>query len=125
MEFAPAGVPLTCEVTFDASNLHVGMSVYDVTDSPGAPPVLVDGPFAMSLAVGNTYYGKFVADNGKSYVIEKAVYTTSALDVLDTNYSAGSESIVAESFTPSSNSSGCEVIGQIINQPTLIGIVTC
>lgn len=112
MELAPIGVPLTFEVTFDSPSLHVGMSVYD---NSGASPALVQGPAAMGSVVGNTYQGKFTAPSAKPYIIFKAVYTDSGLTMLDPNYSQGSESIIAQasSSNPTSNSTGCTVVGFI------------
>jgi hypothetical protein len=110
MEFAPAGVPLSFEVTFDRSDLDVGMSIYD--DS-GSSPVLLSGPTLMVNVGGTfTYRGKFTATNGKSYVIIKAVYTNDTLETLDQDYSQGSESIVAENLS-SGGASGCDVVGYV------------
>lgn len=97
MELAPAGVPLSFEVTFDSPGLPVAMSVYDDT---GANPVLLLSPFAMAPVVGNTYRGKFTAQAAKSYIVLKAVYTDGTFTVLDPNYIQGSESVVAQNLTP-------------------------
>lgn len=120
MELAPSGT-LSFEVTFDRSDLSVGMLVYDVTGSP----VLVSGPTLMPHLVNNTYVGSFVALGGKSYVVVKSVYTDGTLTVIDSNYSAGSESIIAESSLNGASSGGCSVIGVVIPNPTIIGIVRC
>lgn len=123
MELAPAGVPLTFEVTYDSPTLFVGMSVYD--DS-GASPVLVQGPTAMNLVVGNTYRAKFIGDANKSYVIVKRVYITSGMTTVDTNYSAGSESIYCENASSSGGIlSDDAVIGLIDDSTELIGFVSC
>lgn len=89
----PSGIPISFEVTFDSPTLPVAMSVYD--DS-GASPALVSGPTAMSLVVGNTFRGKFTGAAGKPYVIFKAVYTDGTFTSLDSDYSAGTETIIAE-----------------------------
>jgi hypothetical protein len=101
MELVPAGVPLSFEVTFDANDLPVAMSVYD--DS-GVAPVLLLSPFAMALVAGNTYRGKFTAENGKAYIVIKAVYTDGTFATLDPNYAQGSESMVAQYLTPAAQS---------------------
>lgn len=123
MELAPAGVALTFEVTFDSPSLHVGMSVYD---NSGANPVLVSGPSVMTNVVGNTYQGKFTPNLPKPYIIFKAVYTSSALLTLDPNYSQGSESIIAQVFSqPTSNSTGCTIVGLIVPNNEVVGFIKC
>lgn len=124
MELAPAGVPLSFEVTFDSPTLHVGMSVYD--DS-GALPVLLLSPFAMArVAPGlNTYRGKFTAQAGKNYIILKAVYTDDTLTTLDGDYSQGSESIVAQYLNGTPDGGGCPVVGIVDETDAVIGVVDC
>jgi hypothetical protein len=124
MELVPANVQLTFEVTYDASNLHVGMSVYDTT---GVSPILVQGPTAMTHVVNNTYIGKFTPSVSHNYLIFKAVYTDVSLLTLDSNYSAGTESIVAEDISGGGGGStaptGCPVIGVVEPTPTIIGMI--
>jgi hypothetical protein len=123
MEVAPAGVSLSFEVTYDSPSLYVGMSVYD--DS-GASPVLIQGPTAMSIVVGNTYRAKFIGDANKPYVIVKRVYTNVGMTVVDPNYSAGSESIYCEDAGSSGGIlSDNDVIGFIDTSTELIGFVSC
>jgi hypothetical protein len=123
MEFAPAGVVLSCEVTYDSPSLNVGMSVYD--DS-GTSPVLILGPIAMGNVVGNTYRGKFTAVNGKNYVIFKAVYTDGTLTVLSSNYSQASETIVAQNLSGGSSApSSCAVVGFVNLDNPIFGFVNC
>jgi len=99
MELVPAGVELSFEVTFDADDLDVAMSVYD--DS-GEEPVLLLSPFAMDLVAAglNTYRGKFTPEAGKNYIIVKGVYTDDTFETFDTNYSQGSESVYAQYLNP-------------------------
>lgn len=130
MELVPAGVPLAFEVTFDRDDLDVAMSVYDVT---GVSPVLVQGPTAMQLVVGNTYKGVFTPEAGKNYLVLKAVYLSNTFAALDPDYSQGSETMRAEyvnlptsaceitGFIESNN----EIIGMLDTTPTLIGVVEC
>jgi len=92
MELAQAGIPLSFEITFDANDLPVAMTVYDDT---GSAPVLLLSPFAMVLVYGNTYRGKFTAEAGKNYIIVKSVYTDFNYTDLSPDYIQGSESIVA------------------------------
>lgn len=123
MELAPVGVSLTFEVTFDNPSLHVGMSVYD---NSGGSPVLIQGPLAMSSVVGNTYQGKFTPPLSRPYIIFKAVYTDSGLTTLDPNYSQGSESIIGQVFSqPSTNSTGCTIVGLVEPNDQVAGFVQC
>lgn len=118
MEFAPAGRPLSFEVTFTAPDLDVGMTVYD--DS-GASPVLLLPPFAMVNVYGNTYRGKFTAEDGKNYIVIKSVYTDNTLTTLDPNYLAGSESVVAQYLVVSAP----YIVGVVDNNEDVIGLVDC
>ncbi len=123
MELAPAGVPLSFEVTYDSPSLDVGMTVYD--DS-GITPTLLEPTFAMDLVAGNTYRGKFSAANNKSYIIIKAVYTDPTLTTVDDNYSQGSESIVAQTLSGGSGgSSSGSVVGIVDNDTAVVGVVNC
>lgn len=122
MEFAPAGVPLSFEVTFDSPSLHVAMTVYDDT---GSSPVLLLSPFAMVRVYGNTYRAKFTAANGKNYIVVKSVYTDNTYATLDDGYAAGSESVVAQYFGSGSQPSACPIIGIVEPNNTVIGIVEC
>ena len=124
MELAPVA-QLTFEVTYDSPSLNVAMSVYDTTSGS---PVLVQGPTAMTHLIANTYFAKFTPTLSHEYVIFKAVYTDSGFGTLDTGYSAGTESIICETIGGGgggSTMSGCPVIGIVIPNPTVIGIVQC
>jgi hypothetical protein len=124
MELAPAGITCSFEVTFDSPELNVAMSVYDDT---GSSPVLVSGPLAMLRVVGNTYRGKFTPILAHSYIIFKAVYTDDTFETLDTDYSQGSESIIAENIGSSSGSgsAGCTIFGFVADDDTILGTVSC
>ena len=123
MELAPVGVSLTFEVTFDSPALHVGMSVYD---NSGVSPVLVSGPALMNNLVGNTYQGKFTPPSAKPYIIFKAVYVDSGLTTLSPDYSQGSESIIGQVFSqPSTNSTGCTIVGLVEPNNEVTGFVQC
>ena len=118
MELSPSGTALSFEVTFDSPTLPVAMSVYD--DS-GSSPVLVQGPTAMLNVVGNTYRGKFTPASGRSYIIFKAVYTDHSYQYLSSDYSQGSESIIA-SYSGSSSAVGAPpVLGYVENPNQVIG----
>lgn len=121
MELVPAGVALSFEVTFDRGDLDVAMSVYD--DS-GADPVLLLSPFAMELVAAglNTYRGKFTPENGKSYIVIKAVYTDDTFEELDDGYSQGSESVYAQNMTTITPDS---VVGYVENTGAVVGVVEC
>lgn len=123
MEIAPAGVQCPFEVTYDSPSLAVAMSVYDVTTGS---PVLVQGPTAMANVVGNTYFGHFTPVQGHQYVIFKAVYVNNSFLSLSTNYSQGSESIIAQTIPQgTSNSVGCSVVGLVDTINPVIGVVQC
>lgn len=122
MEIAPLGVACSFEVTFDSSSLYVAMSVYD--DS-GASPVLVTKT-PMTNVVGNTYRGKFSPPATKPYIIFKAVYTDGTYTTLSPNYSQGSESIIAQVIAqPTSNSTGCSIVGFVDSSNDVIGVIQC
>ncbi len=124
MELAPRGVELSFEVTFDRPDLNVAMSVYD--DS-GDDPVLIQGPSAMAIVVGNTYRAKFTPNSSKPYIIFKAVYTDDTFETLSEDYSQGSESIIAQTLDSSStsNSTGCSIVGVVEVTRDVIGVVQC
>lgn len=123
MELAPAGVPLSFEVTFDSPSLNVAMSIFDDT---GASPVLISGPLVMTHVVNNTYRGKFTGAEFKNYIIIKAVYTDNTFTTLSPDYSQGSESIVVQNIGGSSGSGGgCTIVGIVNNNDTVIGYVNC
>lgn len=90
MNFAPSGVQLTFEVTFDRNDLNVAMTARETTNGNN---ILVSGPAAMTVSEGNTYKGYFTPSAGKSYLIRKVVYTDNTFVAEDPNYGAGSESI--------------------------------
>lgn len=112
MELAPSGVPLSFEVTFDSPSLDVGMKVFDDTGSVPVP--VTGGVVAMLHVYGNTYRAKFTGEEDKSYIIIKSVYTDNTFTDLDTDYAAGSESIVVQDLTPSSSSCDCSVVGFVV-----------
>lgn len=125
MELAPGGVSCSFEVTFDDDDLNVAMSVYDTTTGSA---VLVAGPTAMTSVVANTYFGMFTPTTERSYVIYKAVYTDNSFTTLDTDYAAGTESIIAEDIGGGGGgggSGGGAVIGFVEPTPTVIGFVVC
>lgn len=93
MQLVQSGKVCSFEISYDANNLNVAMSVYD--DSGGSPS-LVQGPTAMDVVVGNMYRAKFTPDPAKTYLIFKAVYTDGTLTTLDSSYNSGSESIRSE-----------------------------
>jgi hypothetical protein len=122
VELAISNVSLAFEVTYSAPSLPVAMSVYDTTSGS---PTLVTGPTAMLNVVVNTYVGYFTAENNKSYLIFKAVYTDESFATLDESYGQGSETIVVDDQGGSSSSdSSCVLVGFIQNNP-LVGYVEC
>lgn len=123
MEYAPSGISLSFEVTYDRSDLFVGMSVYD---NSGSSPVLVAGPMPMHNWAGYSYQAKFLASPNLSYLIFKAVYIDEDLTTLDNEYSQGTESIVAEPLPQDDGGGvGCQVVGYVDNNNTIIGLVNC
>jgi len=123
MELAPSGVSLTFEVTYSSSGLPVAMSVYDTT---GESPVLVQGPAAMEHVVAGTYIGSFTAQNNKTYLIFKAVYTDDTFETIDTAYGQGSESIVTDDSGANTGvEAGCAIVGYVQPSNTVVGFVEC
>ena len=93
MQLIPSGVPVPVEVTFDANDLYVGLSVFDM--STGAP-VAVGALFPMVNVPGsNSYAANFTPVNGKPYVFLKRVFTDNTYTVPDVNYGTGSDSAYA------------------------------
>lgn len=119
MELVPAGVALSFEATYDSPALNVAMTVYDDT---GPAPVLLLSPFAMALVYGNTYRGKFTPENGKSYIVIKAVYTDGTFGTLDPAYPQESESCYAQYIGSSPPGS---VVGYVENTDAIVGTVEC
>ena len=95
MQFVSTDAELSFEMTLDSPSLFVGLSVYD--DS-GPTPVLLSTTQMINV-VGNMYRGKFTPTFGKTYLIYKAVYTDVLLNVLNTDYNSGSESVVCGKST--------------------------
>jgi hypothetical protein len=99
------------------------MSVYDTTSGS---PTLVSGPTAMSLLVGNTYYGRFNPTVGHAYVIYKAVYTDDTYTTLDTDYAQGTESIYAGDFGQTSGTiSDNAIVGVVQTPEPITGFLNC
>lgn len=122
MEQAPAGIPIAFEVTYQAPDLDVAMSVYDVTGSP----TLVQGPTALTNIAGtNTYVGDFTPDDNKNYLIIKAVYTDNTFTTVDNSFAQGSETITTQAGNGGggANNSSCELVGQILNNNPVVGYV--
>lgn len=91
MKFVQAGISYSFEVTYDSPSLDVGMMVID--DSGLTPEEI--GVVPMVNVYGNTYRAKFTPEAGKSYVVNKAVYTDNTYDTIDDTYSQGSDSFTA------------------------------
>jgi hypothetical protein len=87
----PSGKPINFEVTFPGSvTLNVGMKIYDLSTST---PTLLSTT-AMTLVFNGTYYATntfTVSQAGKSFLIQKSVYTDGTLTTANPLYSAGSE----------------------------------
>lgn len=96
MQFVPALVELSIEVTLDSPGLDVGLSVYDVTTGT---PSLVGSVVAMANITGtHSYFAQFTPVSGKQYVVHKAVYTDGTLTTIDVGYGQASESLVCKDF---------------------------
>jgi hypothetical protein len=97
LEIVPAGLPIPIEYSaYDqASDLVIAMKVYDVT--AGYPGTFV-GTVLMTHIVNGTYGGTFTPMPGKSYVVNKMVYTDITLATTNTDYQPGSESFQANTF---------------------------
>lgn len=95
MELAVAGESHSFEVTYDSPALIVALTVFD--DSGPSP--IQAAQTVMQNVYGNTYRAKFTPADGKSYIINKAVYTDETLGTIDDNYAQGSESIKGVTFS--------------------------
>lgn len=90
MIIAPSGIALPFEVTYDRTDLIIGMKVWEL----GLVPTIVYQAIMDHIAVG-TYVGYFTADPGKSYLVSKASYEAVDLLVLDEDRSPSSESFLS------------------------------
>lgn len=123
MNLAPAGAPISCEVTFDSGALDVAMSVFDTTSGT---PILVSGPTAMALVVDYTYFGIFTPVAGHSYVVLKAVYTDDTYTTLDPNHSQASESFYSQAQGGSGGGTDSpSLVGCVDLNLTVVGYVNC
>jgi hypothetical protein len=125
MNLAPAGAPISCEVTFDNGALDVAMSVFDTTSGS---PVLISGPTAMALVVDYTYFGVFTPQAGHSYVVLKAVYTDNTFATLDPNHAQASESFYSQVSGGGGGggaSADPSITGYVDLYQTVIGYVNC
>lgn len=122
MELAAGNVPVACEVTYDSPDLFVGMSVYDVTNL-GVPILL--SQILMTNVVGNTYVSGFIPLAGRSYLVFKAVYTSSALITFDGLHSQASETIVGYDFGQAPGPGIVSVIGYVDCNGPIVGPVNC
>ncbi len=91
MNFTQSGVPLSFEVTY-SPGLFVAMKVYDTTTGSA---VFVS-TIGMTNFSGSSYFGNFTPTAGKTYSINKAVYTDGTYAVKRSGYSEGSETIRAD-----------------------------
>lgn len=122
MELVPSGVALSFEVTYDAADLDVGMTIFNTTT--GAP-VQVGSAVPMTLVQGNTYFAQFTPLENRSYVVIKGVYTDNTLTTLDPNYAQGSESIFATTIGSSGSAAAIpDVVGVVLGSE-IVGHVEC
>lgn len=123
MELVPPDVALPFEVTFDSPDLDVAMRVFNVSSGS---PIQVGSPIPMTVAYGNTYFGRFTAVVDRAYVINLAVYTDNTYATLDDNYSQGSESIYAQTSGGGGSTQAVgEVVGYVENTGAIEGQVVC
>jgi len=122
MEQVPAGEVLTFEVTYQSPSLNVGLTIFNTTTGT---PILVEGPIAMQNVSGtNTYVANFTGEDGETYLAVKAVYTDDTLTTVDQDFGQGSESFIAvNSGGGGAGGSGCELVGQIINNNPIVGYI--
>lgn len=124
MEIAPAGATVSFEVTFSSPDLNVGMVVYNVS---GVSPVLVAGPIAMTNAQANTYVANFAPQANISYLVIKSIYTDDTLATLDLTEPASSETVYGVNIGGGSGggSGGGTLVGFVVPNPTLVGLIKC
>lgn len=93
METLPAGASLPFEYTAEDSNtgLNVAMKTYDTSSGS---PVFVS-TVAMVHVVNGTYLGYFTPVLGKTYLVNKTVYTDNTYTALLGGYSGKSETFKA------------------------------
>jgi hypothetical protein len=90
MQFVSTIQELAFDVTYDTDDLYVGLSIYDITT--GTPDLI--SKTLMSNIIGNSYYGTFTPEFGKSYFVFKAVYNEIDMQTYNNNYSQSSETFV-------------------------------
>lgn len=83
-------IKIPFEVTYDAPGLNVAYSVLELQNGVFTQ---ILGPLAMQNPIGSTYAGFFEADEKKSYVIHKAVYTDGIFATIDENYFQSSDPV--------------------------------
>lgn len=124
MEIAPAGASVSFEVTFSSPDLFVGMTVYNTS---GVNPVLVAGPIAMINAQANTYIANFTPLANISYLVIKSIYTDDTFTNLDLTEPASSETVYGANLGGSGGggSGGGTLVGYVIPNPTIVGLIKC
>lgn len=113
LSWVPAAVVMPFSYgTYDLNaSLFVAMKVYDTS---GASPSLV-GTFGMDHVVNGTYVGKFTPVEGKSYLINKMVYTDGTYSTPDSaNYSPDEETLYAHTVTSGGGGGGSGNCGEPI-----------
>lgn len=107
MNQVDGGISLPFEVTFDSPSLaFVAMKVYDVT----VGEVLVATTSMVSVDSSSTYRAKFTADQNKSYVVRKNVYTDGTYTVIDPDHPFGSSESFLTKDAGSSSSEGSSLV---------------
>jgi hypothetical protein len=101
----PANVPYGLSVSFPATGLFVGLTIWDVTS--GAPvlvtglPGMVNGVLPMpNIQVSNTYAVNFSGLPNKNYVFQFDVYTDGTYTVINGAYPEQSKSAYSQFLTP-------------------------
>lgn len=88
----PSGKPIDFEFTaYDGNTgLFPAMKIYDLSSGTATLVATV----AMVSVLNGTYWATYtftVAQTGKSFLIQKSVYTDNTLSTLNSTYAAGSE----------------------------------
>ncbi len=121
-----SGAEVSIEVTYEPGLAFVAAKIFD--DSGVAPVLVVALP--MVNVVNSTYRAKFTPTAGKTYVVNKAVYTSGAFTVVNDDYGQGSDAFQCVAPPESSelsmaflNSLIDHVQGVVDDSTDIIGVV--
>lgn len=94
-------IPFEFAAATKEENLDVAMEVWEV----GSPDVLVD-TIPMDHKSNGQYVAMFAPEDGKSYYINKCVYTDNSYTTLHDAYGQGSESFICKDLASGGSGGG-------------------